>query len=280
MSEKTNFLYKAFKKKADSLLSNLEHSSAQIQTSQIHQIRLDIKRIRAIFQLVEILKPEEFSQEHDGLFLKTLFKTAGKIRDIQVNLLNLGQLTGNSDMILPFKEYLLREERNFKRSFKYTTNRFNQSHLSEISQKISQIEKDIPVEQIIEKANAFINTATVTIRKLNTGQTSIDSMHKIRQQLKSLSGVAALIATKNRDEKLKNLINVVKNTDFKLGQWHDHVTLTTSLDSFLELTEKDSGEIALQLQLLVEKMKKENKHWAHALKPTVQSTIQEIRLFK
>lgn len=279
MLEKTNFLYKAYKKKADSLLSNLELSSARFETSQIHRIRLDIKRLRAIFQLLEILSPEEFSEQHDGLFLKTLFKSAGKIRELQVNLLNLEQLAEKPDIILPFKEFLIREEINCRKNFKYATTRFDSSHLSEIALKIRQLENDIPADQIIDKAIAFITTAIVAIRKLNTGPGSTESMHKIRQQLKSLGGITALIATKRPDEKLKNLINVVKNTDFRLGQWHDHIILTASLDSFLELIEQGTGEITLPLQLLAEKMKKENRHWIHALKPTVQSTIKEIRLY-
>ncbi len=279
MSEKSNFLYKAYKKKAYSLQSNLVQSSARLETGQIHRIRLDIKRIRAIFQLIEILRPEEFSEQRDGHFLRTLFKTAGKIRELQVNLLSLEQLAEKSDIILPFKEFLIREEIKYRKNFKYAATRFDSSYLSEISLKISQLEKDIPAEQIIDQAIAFITTATVAIRKLNTGPGSTESMHKIRQQLKSLGGIAALIATTRPDEKLKNLINVIKNTDFRLGQWHDHVVLAASLDSFLELTEQGTGEIALTLQLLSEKMKKENRHWVHALKPTVQSTIREIKLY-
>lgn len=261
------------------MLSNLKQSSVRFETSQIHRIRLDIKRIRAIFQLIEVLRPEKFSEQRDGLFLKTLFKTAGKIRELQVNLLCLEQLAEKSDIILPFKEFLIGEERNCRKNFKEATTRFDPSDLSEISLKISQLEKDIPAEQIIDQAIAFITTATVAIRKLNTGRASTESMHKIRQQLKSLGGIAALIATKRPDEKLKSLINVVKNTDFRLGEWHDHIVLTASLDSFLELTEQGTGEIALTLQLLAEKMKKENRHWVIALKPTVKSTIQEIRRY-
>lgn len=279
MSENNNFLYKAYKKKADSLLSNLESSSARFETSQIHQIRLDIKRIRAIFKLVEILRPEEFSEQEDGLFLKNLFKSAGQIRDLQVILHSLEQLGEKSDTVLPFREFLITEEIKYRKQFKYAANRFDPSKLSEISSKICQLEKAIPAEQVIDKAIGFINTTTVAIRKLNTGPASTESMHKIRQHLKSLGGIAVLIATTRSDEKLKTLITVIKNTDFRLGQWHDHVVLTASLDSFLELTEKDSGELALPLQLLSEKMKKENRHWVHALKPTVQSTIQEISVY-
>lgn len=279
MSEKSNFLYKAYKKKADSLQSNLKQSFARFETSQIHRIRLDIKRIRAIFQLIEILSPEEFSEQRDGLFLKTLFKTAGKIRELQVNLLCLEQLAEKSDIILPFKEFLIGEEIICRKNFKDAITRFDPSNLSEISLKIRQLEKNIPADQIIDQAITFITIAAVTIRKLNTGPASTESMHKIRQQLKSLGGIAALIAPKRSDEKLQNLINIVKNTDFRLGQWHDHVILAASLNSFLELMEQGTGEISLSLQLLAEKMKKENRHWVHTLKPTVQSTIQKIMVY-
>jgi len=253
MSGTSTFLYKAYKKKADSLASGLENPSSRFETSQIHRIRLDIKRIRAIFQLIEILRPEEFSEQREGLFLRNLFKTAGTIRELQVNLLNLEQLTEKPDIILPFKEFLIREEINYRKRFKYAATRFDISHLSEISLKIRQLESDLPAEQIIDQAIAFITATSANIKKLNTGPGSTESMHKIRQQLKSLGGIAVLIAAKKPDDKLKNLINAVKNTDFRLGQWHDHVILKVSLDSFLELTEEGTDEIALQLHLLSEK---------------------------
>lgn len=279
MSEKSNFLYKAYKKKADSLMSSLEHSSVRFDTGQIHRIRLDIKKIRAIFQLLEILGPDEFSVQKDGLFLKTLFKTAGKIRELQVDLLILDQLAEKHDVILPFKEYLVMEEKKCRKNLKYAIYHFDSSRLSEISLKIKQLEVNIPAGLIIEKAIAFISGVITSIRKINSGPASSENMHKIRQQLKALEGIASLIITSGPDEKLKNLITVIKNTDFRLGQWHDHEVLTASLDSFLELTEQGTGEIVLPLQLLAERIKKENRHWVHALKPTVHSTIREIRLY-
>jgi len=279
MSATGDFLYKTYKKRVDSLLSNLEYSSSGFETNQIHRIRLDIKRIRAIFQLVELLKPEEFSEQLDGQFLKNLFKTAGQIRDLQVNQISLEHLGEKRDIVLPFKEFLIAEEIKYRKHFKYVANRFDRSHLSAITSKISQLENEIPKEQAIDTAIDFINTTTEIIRKLNTGPASTESLHKIRQHLKSVGGIASLISSKRPDEKLKNLINVVKNTGFKLGQWHDHVVLAASLDAFLDLTEQSSGEISLSLRLLSGKMKKESKHWVHVLKPTVQSTIQEIRLY-
>jgi CHAD domain-containing protein len=276
MSEPSNFLFKAYKKKADSLVTNLDPSTARLETGQIHTIRLAIKRIRAIFQLLEILDPDGFSSQKDGHFLRTLFRAAGRMRELQVSRLIVDQWTEKPDIIHPFKDFLRSEEKRYRRNLTYAIRHFDAFRISEVAEKIIQIEREIPPEKIIENAVDCIAKTNETIRKLNAGQANPVKMHKIRQHLRALAAIASLVSSKRPDDKLKNLITTVKNTDLRLGQWHDHVVLAGSLDSFLAIAKEETGEIQLSLQLLAEKMKQENRRWVHTLKPTVQSTIGEI----
>ena len=84
-----NFLYKYYTRSTKSFISNLEKAKSTGKIKDIHKVRTDIKRIRSFTELIKILSPADFNiKEFYSVFLD-VFKTTGKIREVQLHINNL-----------------------------------------------------------------------------------------------------------------------------------------------------------------------------------------------
>ncbi|MEA1887456.1 MAG: hypothetical protein U9N72_09625, partial [Bacteroidota bacterium] len=74
----------------------------------IHKLRVRIKRLKAIFRFLEFVHQSEFkARDHYNLF-KPVFRTAGLIRESQINLRVLKEYKGTKKLRKSFSKYTAR----------------------------------------------------------------------------------------------------------------------------------------------------------------------------
>src|SRR5450631_2201940 len=84
-TESGTYLYKNFKEEIHRFIHHLEKANDIPDEKNIHQLRADMKQMFAVFHLLEMLFPEKFKAKQYHSTLKKLFKSAGDLREPQVN---------------------------------------------------------------------------------------------------------------------------------------------------------------------------------------------------
>jgi len=97
----------------------------------IHELRVDIKRLRAFFHLISHINPI-FRPEKDMQKIQKLFKSAGQIRDIHVQQELARENISSLDLELSeYVNFLKEKEWKARKRFSKAGNKFDFQHLQE-----------------------------------------------------------------------------------------------------------------------------------------------------
>jgi CHAD domain-containing protein len=201
----------------------------------IHELRVEIKRLRALYKLVEYMAPS-FAAKQNASFLKPIFREAGKLRDIDINQATTLKYLKGHDLREYFnqlkqKELKLRTEFkkiNFERLSKTNLTRSgSQIHLA-LSASTSESARRLMKKKIIKLTNKLY--ATTDLKKQSN-----DVLHSIRKASKTLRYLLDIYQQCYNNSKLaENAGNSLKNTYTYLGEWRDIVLTADSVTEFLE----------------------------------------------
>lgn len=230
----------------ESLEQNLSSYAKEQKPEYLHKLRLDIKKIRAVFSFANKVYDEKF----DAGNLKPLFQKAGSIREIHINIELLMKNPDSPAGLIP----LLKEKENILvREFLEEDNQYHKL-ISDFKEQVNLPEK-LPAKKKIQKH--FNKEQKKAVKMLD----DIDSegLHEYRIKIKKL-----LYAFNSLPKKLRNKIQLNKATinkqQKKLGKWHDtyaaiaffsHEELSTKASQFIaELKEKEKREFNAMIEKL------------------------------
>ena len=221
----------------------------------IHQLRVDIKNMRAIFGLLKIAGFESSTLEKNIIVLEKLFKAAGNVREEQVNLSIAGRYFYPNSLAL-YKKYLYKRKRSAFWTLHKALNEFNL-----ICGEISVEESDVITgsntrDEIHRQVQSYIQKGIKRVKKLYQVY-SAKNLHNIRKELKDLSTVAIFSNEIAQDKKLMKLHNKLKPLEILMGVWHNRIVLQNSIEQFL--TKDESFPEVLMLKKLIRIIKKQNK---------------------
>lgn len=268
-----DLIYIAYQKKIRTLRSHLEKVPGENDIELIHRLRLDIKRIRVIFHLLEILVPEKFKAESRYSHFRNLFKYAGLVREIQLEIKALDHYHASGDMLLPFKKHLLKEEKLARKKMIRAVKKTDIKRFREIEKKIRKVCNKISTREFLDKTFAYILSEAGKIRILLDSSEESGKMHKIRQYLKSVDNVIALIRPVFPGKKLELISRKIKVIDNLIGSYHDNFILMTALEIFIENLDKVESETFSSLKSFSQKMRNENEVLLKSLNPKINSTL-------
>lgn len=204
---KRNKLYSRVIEHLTSVEQNLAAFKKEQKPEYLHQLRLDIKKIRAVFAFSSMIYKVKFNAKS----LKPLFQNAGKIREMHINVDLLMEDPESPDSLIP----LLKEKENkLVREF-LQDDAFYHNQIAEFRKQLSLPEK-LPSKKKIKKY--FKREQKKTASMLN----DIDShgLHEYRIKIKKL-----LYAFEALPDKLQSKIDLntskISKQQKKLGKWHD-----------------------------------------------------------
>jgi len=203
------------------LLKSIEQNlSIYIQDKEpecIHRLRVDIKKIKAVFDFIENLYEEKYNTAK----LKPLFKRAGKIRETQINIHFLSLFPNPPDNLI---EKLKKKENSLTEQFiksgtqyvKLLNNFRKHVYLPEKPPSINAINKYFEKEKL--KAN----------KKLKTKNR--EDVHSYRAKIKKLMYVYNALPKRIQKEIELNEAKINRQQK-KLGDWHDTYSTITFLSN-------------------------------------------------
>ena len=196
-------------------------------------MRLSVKRLRAFLKLLNHFDDRPGTRK----ILKkinVLYKKAGKLRDLQVQLNLLEDFrpdAGNEFDI--YKAQLTSRKDKALTALKKSFNRIDIKEIVKIRRKIDKILNKIKDHNFMEKYSQIVRKKLKDIEDLSVAMNDESVLHLIRRHVKELLfmrdtvniGDQVLLAN---TEKLALMADI----EVKLGEWHD---LQVLLDSFLSL---------------------------------------------
>jgi CHAD domain-containing protein len=222
-------LKKYLKKRKSAITFLLEKQQESFTPDTFHTLRLEIKKLNALFDLIHFCF-NDFKQKKTFKPFKLIFSQAGKIRELQVEEALL-EKHFSSDFVIQYrndlKKILTEELNNF---FLIT----NPSFAEKLQKKYLKI-NSVLANTNKKMANRYMDKKRAEIKKLlHKKALKNKQMHALRKWLKEY-----LFNQKNLNYTKKNrLLPKTNALPELLGEWHDYQTVIQHLKKAM-----DSGEI-------------------------------------
>lgn len=266
-------LYRFYQKRITSFLANLYKARITTEVEDIHQTRVDAKKIFALFALFKLADPQVFKiKEHQPLF-KNLFSRSGKIREIQLirEVLETWEKEPGSSV---FQEYLKDEERKAIRMFISAVGKFEEKKISTTNKTVKKLCKNINQKQLMLRLQEFILHHMGKIRELQQTTDDIQAIHEIRKQLKSISAIIQFINDFKQSIHYAGIIQVIKVCEETIGEWHDRVVFLEYLDRFLVQQEDSAIPYKSLYKEIARKVLDENEMLLTRFYPQIEMALE------
>jgi len=209
---------------------------ASFDEDAIHKMRTSTKRLRALFQLLQFISTNKFRSKKQLKKIRSLFKHAGKIREIQIEKLVSSTFADKLDIDIPeYQEYLTQcEHREIARFLK---------SIPKFSERSKIIKDDYVIETINNCSGKNLNAHVKKfllwkkeqLTSLNARPVSNERIHKNRTILKQLYYLYDILSQIIEDPEIFNMTNErMREVEQKIGNWHDLINSTYFLNNFFQ----------------------------------------------
>jgi len=246
-------LYRYYNQIEAAFIKHFRKTSQKLKPERIHKLRVDIKRIRAIFKLLDFSCKEEFDKTEQLEALSQLFKVAGRLREVQVNLMQIGDPSHPETKL--YMQYLEGKEKKALIRFEKKMKAFNLEHYIKRNKPVKKLIEDFNDEKVMTKSKEFLENEIKEIIKLQSDLFNEKRLHKIRIHLKSMEAITKLLADIIPGDEFKNLSGSIQSLGLMVGDWHDKQMLIRSIKKYVR--KNKGGAEAKKIMHLKEKIEKE-----------------------
>jgi len=202
----------------------------------IHKMRTTTKRLRGLFQLIQVLSEKKFKAKKQLRKIRNLFKYAGKIREIQIEQLLVYELEERLNRnFAEYREYLLIRENKEINLFLNTIPEFTEENQILNNEKILQAIESINPDTAKVKAQKFVDKKTRILKKLNSKVVSNTRIHQNRTILKQIYYLYDILLNLTGREVLMDVTKErMKEIEQLIGSWHDKLNSFFYLNAFFK----------------------------------------------
>lgn len=238
---------------------NFKKAHKGFDMKAIHQMRLSVKRTKALFQFLEAVDTGKFKAKEEFRSIKTLFKLSGKIRDVQVHR----ALVRKSEEILQmqFPKYDAYLEQLEEDAIGHFNENFLEMHSAgdllnneKVRSSISRLSRK---RKLHLSTIRLLNSKIKAIDQLRKDLSTDENVHRIRIILKQIHYIFDF-SNQGFNYKLflKMPMNRLKKIEAIFGKWHDYVNAVIFITNYMEHAEMEEAENCRPLLRKVEMQKK------------------------
>ena len=218
------------KQKNDRFVLYFNSSLVGQDIEDVHQLRVTIKELRSIWTLVEWTSDKAYSKEQHYANITPLFKSAGNLREAQVNYSLVKNLKAN--YIQHYKNHLLELEENCIVHLLVAMKSFDMKRFSTHNKSLYKTASQFEEQDIRRNIAKLISHKLKKVELLRELLPNDKKLHKIRVHLKVVKEMFQIMneleLTKGLEQLRKQNISICKY----LGLWHDQVVLLESVKTF------------------------------------------------
>lgn len=237
----------------------------------IHKMRTSTKRLRALFILIEYLNNGKFKAKKQLKNIRTLFKFAGRIRELQIEYLLVQSFEAefNKDYFEYLNYLKIRERRE---SAKFLTN--IPSHPRETvfldDQALTRVFEKLKNVNIKKRAKTFIKSRTKQIKKNSQAPPSNERIHQNRTMLKQIYYLYDILTELTGEEEILGMNKErMREIEKYYGDWHDLLNSRFYMDAFFKTSHYNG-------QQKYKELKKEISSRRKAMRQMIISTYNPL----
>lgn len=216
----------------------LEQCLEEAEPEAVHQLRLCIKKLRAFDKLAGQLGLEEH-ETHMKLSLRVrkMFKLAGQIRDIQVQINLLEKQDEQSGTSHPeLSAWMqLRAKKRIERL--HSLHKKTKPDSEEKQDEKAAVEGVARLNDaaILSGANVVLNRLFKKAGRLATGRINENDLHRVRKITKQIRYIINAIQSCFPDYTFERIsINSLKEIETVTGNWHDYLVRIELIERFID----------------------------------------------
>ena len=237
-------LLRYYSKHCSHFVSNFRQALTGFDEEAIHDMRVAIKRLRAVNLLIERLHPRKFDSVSGEGRIRDLFRLSGRIRDTQVQQQLLSACLEHSGTThSEYLHYLKKSEQKSIRKFnKSLAETDAEAELEDLQKLASELISDSTDDAITRQIILFAEELMAVSRAMRHDQAHDENLHEIRRKLKSCHYLLTLFDKDDPDHRqLSSIIKRLDKVNELLGQWHDQVVAMEMLGKFI--SQRDETKI-------------------------------------
>ncbi|MEH0157144.1 CHAD domain-containing protein [Limibacter armeniacum] len=238
----------------------------QFDEEAIHKTRVAVKKIKALFQMTDTITSKAFHSKKEFAFIKSLFKAAGALRDIQVQLALLVYYERKENILYPeLRQYFKSKIADARAPLSKAMNGFETKELYAKEVTLKTVLGKFPEEEIIARMNGLATEKLRSVEMLYKSDEDKD-IHQARSLIKQCLYIYTVynkyaINSKYAPVSLKKLDCLSE----MLGKWHDKVVMINLIDEYF--ASDDARLINYKKYLdLQELIAQENKYCLNKIK--------------
>lgn len=219
----------------------------------IHKMRTSTKRLRALFQLIQILSGNKFKAKKHLKKVRGLFKYVGKIRELQIEQILIWcyeeKLNTNYSEYI---EYLLNRENREITIFQKFLSSQNKEDILLDDEKILKNIEALKENKITKRTEKYLARQIATLSEIISQRPNNRRIHEVRTTLKQIYYLHDILTgILGRDQLLNVRKERLKEIEQYLGTWHDLVNSSKYLNTWLRTKNADGSEkyIVLKKQI-------------------------------
>ena len=166
-------------------------SLEEITEGAIHKLRVDIKKLKAILLVAELVERDsrQWNSYAEG-FLE-LFNSAGELRELQVSQVLVNTLYLSCDS--SFSNYLRRREAEAKKQLQEDLRQFELASLNHSHKKLLSILQNASDNEVVNLAAAYVFKSLKKVARKYGGPGRHSRLHKIRIRLRRVAEMLNLL---------------------------------------------------------------------------------------
>lgn len=229
----------------------------------IHKMRTSTKRLRALFQFIQVLSGNKFKAKKHLKKVRNLFKYVGIIRELQIEQMLMWSYEEKLEAnYSEYIEYLLRRENYEIKIFKEFLSTQNKEDILLDDEKIIKCIELLKQDKLIKRCEKFLRKKRNTLSEIITQRPNNKRIHEVRTTLKQLYYLHdVLTGILGRDMLLSIDKERLREIEQYLGTWHDLVNSPKYMNAWFRTKDANKSEKYLslkeQIQLDTNKMRME-----------------------
>jgi hypothetical protein len=224
----------------------------------IHRLRVDIKNLKVLLELLRVLSKKKFSDKPVQKLLAPVFDHAGEIRTAGLN----AKLT-EPFKTLPlhkFRKSLARRRQRFGMKLREEIQEFRLKKFERLNKKAMESFRKIKKQTLSKNSAEYLRILFAEIRADIFDISDDDTLHEIRKKLKTIKSIGAILDQLRAEHPFVDELKKVSLTYEKIGQWHDLQVLIAELEQFVnEMEDPRALETTTPLLLRLKKKSLSNK---------------------
>lgn len=276
-----DLLYNFYRERADAFIVNLYKASLDLNIDEIHNVRVEVKKIRSFFRLLRTIhlnSPDLAVIDNSRNIFKEIFSLTGIIRETQLNLIEISKFQIRTADFNRYQKFIKEKENNAVKDFKLHMKIFEIDRFSEVSREIKRICENLNYINISKFYRDFIFMEIKRINKLTVSVPDNEKLHKIRRFLKSIHTASEYLMIINRKIKIRKFMKRIKKTEVLLGEWHDKIVFIGFLDKYLELHKDEPESKIFVFRDIVEKLNSSIELSKPSLYSEIRNTVRNVKI--